>query len=636
MLQSADSTADHHSLLVSLSQVQVTRATNSGAAAPVGPDLRAGRFETRLSDLPLQLTVPVGCELARAQTAPASWQPTLAKPNRKTVGFGVRNCRTARPEIGSYRILTLVSIIISALFLTACAPRETAVERGNREQILHRGIGHDLAGLDPHLATQASDYSVLSALFEGLVAEDPVDLHPVPGVAERWELSPDGLTYTFHLRANARWSNGEPVTAQDFIGSWRRMLTGSFGADYANTLYVIQGAEAFNKGLAGFEQVGLSAPDARTLRVKLEHVTPYFLSLINHEAWFPVHLPTIEKYGSITDRANPWARPGRFVGNGPFNLKAWRTGQEIIVEKSSTYWDSSNVRLRGIHFHAIDSLDVEERTFRAGQLHVTDALPPGKIEAYRRDAPQFLRIDPLLGTYFYRLNTTRPFLNDVRIRRALAMAVNREAIVEKILHGGQQPALALTPPGTAGYTSSASLPYDLDAARRLLAEAGYPGGKGLPAFDLLFNTSESHRLIAEAIQEMWRRDLGVEVRLSNQERKTTLESRRAGNYQIMRDSWIGDFVDPATFLDVFQSDSGNNYTGWQDADYDALLFAASRQTDPAARIALFQKAEAILLKAAPIIPIYHYTHVFLIDPSVKGWNPTLLDHHPYKYVWLEK
>jgi len=193
----------------------------------------------------------------------------------------------------------------------------------------------------------------------------------------------------------------------------------------------------------------------------------------------------------------------------------------------------------------------------------------------------------------------------------------------------------LTPPDTAGYTPKDSVPTDFEAARRLLAEAGYPGGKGLPAFELLFNNSESHRLIAEAIQEMWRRELGVDVHLVNQDRKSTLEARRAGSFQIMRDVWIADFVDPASFLDIFRSDSGNNYTGWKNPDYYALLFAAARENNPTARIQFFQKAEAILLNAAPLIPIYYYTHVFLIQPSVKGWNPTLLDHHPYKHVWLE-
>lgn len=530
----------------------------------------------------------------------------------------------------------LSCLLLAALVLAGCAPRETAVEQGNREQILHRGIGHDLADLDPHLATLASDYNVLSALLEGLVAEDPVDLHPVPGVAERWDVSPDGLTYTFTLRAEAKWSNGDPVTAQDFIASWRRMLTPSLGATNASLLYVIQGAEAFNKGTAGFDQVGLVAPDAHTLRVTLEHPTPYFLSLLNHTAWFPIHAATLAKYGPVDRRGNDWARPGRFVGNGPFNLKSWRRGQEIVVEKSLTYWDHARVRLTAIHFHAIDSLDTEERAFRTGQLHLTEALPPGKIDAYRRDAPQWLRIDPLLGTEFYRLNVTRPFLNDARVRRALALAVDRQALVTNVLRGGQAPATAFTPPGIAGYTPAASLPTDVDQARRLLTEAGYPDGKGLPTFELLYNSSETHRLVAEAVQEMWRRELGVNVRLVNQELKGTLEARRSGNYQILRSVWTADYADPSSFLDIWRSDDGNNYTGWASADYDALLFAAARASDPARRHALFEKAETLLIDAAPFVPLYHYTHVFLIQPSVKGWYPTVLDHHPYKAVWLEK
>ncbi|QYM80754.1 peptide ABC transporter substrate-binding protein [Horticoccus luteus] len=521
-----------------------------------------------------------------------------------------------------------------AFGLAACGPRETVVQRGDRDQVLHRGIGADLADLDPHLATQAGDYNVLSALLEGLVSEDPVDLHPVPGVAERWDISPDGLTYTFHLRADARWSDGEPVTAQDFVASFRRMLTPSLAADYAPMLYVIQGAEAFHHGQADFSTVGVVAPDARTLRVTLDHAVPYFLSLLNHTAWFPVPLRVIEKYGSTTERGNAWARPGRFVGNGPFNLKAWHAGQEIVVVKSPTYWDAAHVRLTAIHFHAYDSIDAEERAFRAGQLHLTEALPPSKIAAYRRDDPALLRIDPLVGTYFYRLNVRRPFLNDVRIRRALSLAVDRSAIVEKILGGGQLPAHAFTPPGIAGYTSRAQVVTDFDAARQLLADAGYPGGKGIPPLELLFNSSETHRLIAEAVQATWRRELGVDVRLVNQDLNSTLDARRTGNFQILRSVWTADYLDPNSFLAIWTGSSGNNYTGWADSGYDSLLFAADRTADRTARFALLQKAEGVLLDAAPLIPIYHYTHVFVIRPSVHGWHPTLLDHHPYKYVYL--
>lgn len=531
------------------------------------------------------------------------------------------------------RLLCLVAI---ALGLTACGPRETAVERGNREQILSRGMGPDLSDLDPALATGTGDYTVLSALFEGLVAEDPVDLHPVPGVAERWDVSPDKLTYTFHLRANARWSNGDPVTARDFLASWQRVLAPSLAADNASLLYLVQGAEAFNKGLVtDFSKVGFAAPEARTVAITLEHPASYFLSLLQHWVWWPVHAPTLEKSGSLYQRGNRWARPETFVGNGPFTLKEWRLGQRLIVEKSATYWDAANVRLNAIHFYPIEDVSAEERAFRSGQLHLTEAIPLAKIDAYRTAQPQFLRIDPYLGTYFYRINITRPFLNARDVRRALALAVDRDLLVKTTLRGGQLPAHAFTPPGTANYTPTARIETNLDEARRLLAAAGYPDGKGAPVIELLFNTSDNHRVIAEAIQQMWRKALGLDVRLVSMEGKSVLAARRTGDFQIMRSSWIGDYADPLSFLSVWTGDSGNNYTGWSNPDYDQLLHQAARTDDPAARDALFQKAEALLVADAPFIPIYYYTHVFLLQPSVKGWSPTLLDHHPYKHVWLQ-
>jgi oligopeptide transport system substrate-binding protein len=526
-----------------------------------------------------------------------------------------------------------IASLLAAAALAGCS-RETDVSRGDRSQVLHRGIGPDLADLDPHMATLTRYYTVLSSLLEGLTSEDPVDLHPVPGVAERWDVSPDGLAYTFYLREGALWSNGDPVTSQDFIDSWRRILTPSLGAANASQLYVIQGAEAFNKGDAGFSQVGLRARDGRTLTVTLEHPAPWFLSLLSGPAWMPVHLKTIAKYGGVAERGNPWAAPGRWVGNGPFNLVSWRRGQEIVVAKSPTYWDASRVTLREIRFHAIDSIDAEERAFRAGQLHVTETIPAGKIDTYRREAPGLLRIDPLLGTYFLRVNVRRPALNDARIRLALALSVDRAAIVERVLRGGQRPAFAFTAPGLGGYEPEPVQRRDADEARRLLAKAGYPGGAGLPVIELLYNTSESHRTAAEALQEMWRRDIGVQVRLANEDFKSTEEARSTGAFDLLLSSWIADYQDPYAFLEVWRSDSSNNFTGWSNPDFDNLLFTAVRTADRAARNALYSRSERILLGEAPIIPIYHYTHVFLIRPSVRGWNPTLLDHHPYKAVSL--
>jgi oligopeptide transport system substrate-binding protein len=533
----------------------------------------------------------------------------------------------------AFRLPPLVAACL--LLLAACGPRETAVERGNREQVLQRGIGSEVADLDPQLAVNIAEMDVVSALFEGLVAEDPVDLHPVPGVAERWEASPDALTYTFHLRADARWSDGRPVTAQDFVDAWKRILTPSLAAENAGLLYALQGAEAFHKGATqDFAQVGATAVDARTLRVALEHPTPYFLSLLTHPAWMPVPVATIARHGAVAERGNPWTRPGRLVGNGPFVLKSWEPNRSILVEKSATYWDSAQVRLLGVRFHPIDSIDGEERAFRAGQLHVTYVLPRAKIEAYRRDAPQFLRTDPYLNTYFLRFNVRQPALADVHVRRALALAVDRTAIVDQLLRGGQQVAEAFTPPGLGGYAPPAGIATDADAARRELAAAGYPDGQGFPALELLYNTSDNHRVLAEALQEMWRRELGIEVRLVNQEFKVVLSERRAGRFQILLSDWVGDYLDASTFLDVMQGTSGNNYTGWSNPDYDAALFSASRLADPAARLAQLRQAEGLMLADAPIVPLYYNTHVFLLNPAVKGWSPTLLDHHPYKHVWL--
>ena len=534
------------------------------------------------------------------------------------------------------RALVLLAAGLAGLFWCGCTRRESAVQSGNRDQVLHRGIGAEVGDLDPQLATNIAELDIVSALFEGLVTEDPGDLHPVPGVAERWEVSADLLNYTFYLRPNARWTDGRTLTARDFVDAWRRILTPGLAAPNASLLYVLQGAEAFHKGaITDFAQVGATAPDARTLRLTLDHPTPYFLSLLTHGAWLPVPLAAIAANGPAAARSNTWTRPGQLIGNGPFQLKTWQPNRVIIVEKSPTYWDAARVRLNAIHFYPIDSVDTEERAFRTGQLHLTYVLPFGKVDSYRRNTPQFLRTDAYLNSYFFRLNTRQAPLNNELVRRALGLAVDRTAIVEKVLRGGQKSATSLTPPGLPGYAPPTGSLTNLAAARSALAEAGFPGWKGLPPLELLYNTSENHRILAEAVQEMWRRELGLEVRLLNQEFKVVLSERRLGHFQILLSDWVGDYLDASTFLDLWQGENGNNHTGWSDRAYDSLLFAAARNPNPAARAAQLQQAEAKLIAAAPVIPLYYNTHVFLIQPSVKGWNPTLLDHHPYKHVWLE-
>jgi oligopeptide transport system substrate-binding protein len=348
-----------------------------------------------------------------------------------------------------------------------------------------------------------------------------------------------------------------------------------------------------------------------------------------------VPLSTIAAHGSAFSRGNAWTRPSRLVGNGPFSLKTWEPNKVIVVEKSPTYWETAGVRLNAIHFYPTDSVDTEERAFRTGQLHLTYVLPFGKVDTYRRVAPHFLRTDPYLNSYFIRFNTRQSPLNNERVRRALAGAVDRTSIVQSLLRGGQTVATAFTPPGLPGYQPPPGAPTDFEGARALLAEAGFPGGRGFPPLELLHHTSENHRLLAEVVQEMWRRELGIEVRLLNQEFKVLLSERRAGRFQLLLSDWVGDYLDASTFLDIWGGDSGNNHTGWASADYDALLFAAARNPDSFSRAAQMQRAEALMLAAAPIIPLYYNTHVFLVQPAVKGWHPTLLDHHPYKHVWLE-
>lgn len=536
------------------------------------------------------------------------------------------------------RLISAVFCLLATVlgFTAGCKKRETPVERGNREGIFHLSIGSEPSDLDPHTVTGLGDAKLIQALFDPLVSFEPGTLAPVPALAERWEVSPDGLTYTFHLRADAKWSDGSALTAQDCVDSWRRILTPTLAADYAYFLYLIRGAEAYHQGrTTDFSTVGAVARDARTLVTTLTHPAPYFLQILLNSCWRPVNVRAIAAAGDPYRRGNPWTRPGRLLSSGPFVLKEWTTQQRVVVEKSPTYYDRDRVRLNAVHFYPTDSIDAEERAYRAGQLHATWSLPLSKVLPAQRENNPALRIDRNMETYFFRLNVRKAPLNDVRVRRALALAVDRDTIAGKILPGGRAPAPTFVPPLLKGYTPPARQAYDLAAARQLLAEAGHAGGAGLPPIEILYNNSEILRLVAEAIQQMWHRDLGIEVRLVNQEYKSVFASRRAGDYQVLLGSWTADYLDATTFLDLWRGDSGNNHTGWSDPAYDALSDRANTIADPAARAAVLAQAEALVLDAAPIIPLYFNTHVYLLHPAVKGWQPTPTDHSDFRYVWLE-
>jgi len=538
--------------------------------------------------------------------------------------------------------------LVAVVLLAGCGKKDSASATvAPRANVLRLGNGAEPEDLDPQAITGVTESKIVMALFEGLLAPDPHDLHPVPGVAESWEISADGLVYTFHLRANARWSDGTPLTAQDFLDSWRRMLSPRLASEYAYLIYnFVVGAKDYYEGrLTDFSQVGFAAPDARTVVVRLNHPTPYLLDIIAcHNAWFPVPVKVIARSGSTEVKKNGWTKPGQLVGNGPFMLKDWQPRQKITVVRNPYYWDAATVKLDAIEFYPIDDMTAEEQAFRTGRIDVTDTMPPAKIDTYRRQYPDVFHLEPYLGIYFYRCNVTKPPLTDKRVRRALALAIDREAIVKNILRGDQQPAYAVSYPGTAGYAPRARLPGGTDPAartaalteaRRLLAEAGYPDGKGCPPIELIYNTSEAHKAVGEAVQQMWRENLGVEVRLANQDWKVYLDTQHTHDYQMARAAWIADYEDPHVFLEIWSSDNGNNDTLWANAAYDRLLQSALAAPSREARYEIYQQMDALLVDECPVIPIYYYTHVSARSTKVQGWFPTLLDLHPYKYVWLQ-
>lgn len=548
--------------------------------------------------------------------------------------------RSSRPRRISPALGPLSSIFCLLFFFTlatGCARRDTPVEAGIREQVLHLGNGDEPRDLDPHVVVSFNDFNIVLALFEGLAGIDERTSQPIPALAERWETSADGLVWRFHLRHGAHWSNGDALTAQDFVFGIHRALSPQLASEYAYVLYPLKNAKAFNAGRGtDFSQVGVRATNDFTLEFTLERPAPYLAAAATLPAWFPVHRASIEKLGRFDDRAVPWTRPENMVCNGPFTLKEWSPGNRVVVGRNPNYWDARHVRLNRMIFYPIQNASTQEAAFRAGQLHLTSDVPLSKIAAYRRDNPAVLRIDPFLDTAFLRFNVKRVPFNDSRVRQALARALDRTALARDVILGGQQPAHCLTPPDTAGYTARAAIPDDFEAARRLLAEAGYPGGRGFPKVEIQFATLELNQRLLEAVQQMWRRELGLEVTLANKEQRVWLNDERQFNYDISYAHWIGDYVDPSTYLELFTSDGGNNSTGWANADYDRLVRTAGAEVDQNRRYELYQQAEAILMDETPIAPIFFGTRVFLCHPAVRNWQPALLGIHQYKNVYLEK
>ena len=534
-------------------------------------------------------------------------------------------------------LLFSLFLLMPTLLLSACGGGENNVDQGNRDGTLHWGNGTEPQSLDPHIATGVPEDNIITALMEGLVAKDSKTLAPKAGVAEYWTISEDGRVYTFKLRENARWSNGDPHNAHDYVWSWWRALQPALGNLYAYMYFSIDNAKEYYEGtITDFDQVGIKALDDSTLQVTLSNPTPYFLQLLSHYSLYPVHRGTVEKFGTADERGTRWTYEGNHVGNGAFQLSAWKINRRITVQRNPYYWNADHVGLNQIVFYPTENAVSEERMFRAGQLHRTSSVPSDKIPSYLETQNSSMRISPYLGTYFYRINTSVPHLQSKLVRRALALTIDREAITKNILKGGQIPAYAFTPPGTMGYYPESNLRFDPETARQLLAEAGYLNGKDFPATEILYNTNESHRKIAVAIQQMWKKHLNIDIKLLNQEWKVYLDSESIGNYEISRAGWIGDYVDPNNFLDMFLCNGGNNRTGWCNAEYDYLIgdIAPTAKTH-AERLAVFGRAEKLLMDELPVIPIYTYTSISLVNQAVKNYPSNILNKANYSEIYLQ-
>ncbi len=550
--------------------------------------------------------------------------------------------RSERGEFFSRRragIARAGALCLALLCLASCGRRETPAEKAAEDGVLILGNGADPASLDPSLATGTCEAKILNGLFEGLVCADQKDLSILPAAAESWEIFDGGLGYRFKIDPRAKWSDGSRVSAKDFEFAWKRTLSPELGSEYASLLFPIKNARAYNSGKEkNPDKVGVRAIGDGILSVRLEKPTPYFLSLLYHCAYFPLPRRTLAKFGAERSRGGVWTKPGNMVCNGAFKLEKWSINDRVVISRNPEYRAGEKIFLNKIVFLPVSNINTEDRAFRAGQMHITESVAPSRLAEIRALAPETLRSDRWIGVYYYAVNTSRPPLDNPDVRRALAMSIDRRAIIDSFLKAGQPPALSLVPGGCGGYElpDSAKMRENVAEARRLLAKAGYPGGKNFPAITITYNTSEQHKPIAEAVQQMWRKNLGVRAELLNLSWPAYLDARRRGDFDIARASWIGDYAAPESFLEIFRSDSGLNHSGFSDKSFDEKLGKARSAKSEKERFEILAEAEAELLQNAPIIPIYFYSRVFRISPLVKGWHANILDYRNYAGVKLEK
>lgn len=525
------------------------------------------------------------------------------------------------------RFRCLLVVLQFCFALTGCQHAEPAAD-------LTIVNGSEPESLDPQIVTGISEMRITKALFEGLTRLDARTAQPVPALAERWEVSPNGRTYTFHLRTNLTWSTGEPITTTDFVWSWKRALDPATASDYAGQLFYIKGAEDYYNGkLTNDAPLGFQALDARTLRVELNSPLAFFLDLCA----FPTLAVLPQKV--IAQHGDRWLHARPLPVSGAFQLGAWRVNDKVRLVRNPRYWDAANTASEIIDVLPANSANTALNLYETGVADIVwdKDLKPVELMDVLRSRPDFHTF-PYFGTYYYRFNVTKPPFNDPRVRRAFAMATDKAHLVRKLTGGGEVPARHYVPDGVANYEPPEGLPHDVEAARKLLAEAGFPGGKNFPRFSYTFfaggGGAQLQGKIGVELQQMWRAALGVELELRQIERKIFYSAQSKLDYDLSASSWVGDYNDANTFLDMFLSPSGNNRTGWKNPRYDALIHEANLQTDLKKRAELLRQAELILVvEEAPIVPLYFYAGFNYFDTNkITGIWQNLLDEHPMQYL----
>lgn len=556
---------------------------------------------------------------------PAAWLRNVALV---LVVLALSGCRTERGnEPGPMRLPQPVAIILDAN--ENPAPSILA-----ESQELHRGNGEEPQTLDPHRAEGVPAANILRDLFEGLVTTAP-DGRLMPGAAGRWDISRDGLSYTFYLRENGRWSNGEPVTAGDFVFSLRRSVDPNTAGVHARMLMPIENAAEILAGQLPLDALGVEALNDRTVQIRLSDPTPYFLGLLTHSATYPVHAPSLAEHGSA------FVQPGQLVSNGAFRLADWQPRSSITLERNEHYHSVNQVILERVVYYPIEDENTEFQRFRLGDLHWTDQVPNSQFEWLARNLPEALSVSPWFGTYFFGFNLTRePFRDNLALRQALNLAIDRDILTDKVTRFGEIPSFILVPEGLPDY--SPPLPEAAgwsqaereQAARELYARAGFSANNPLDV-ELRYNTSENHRRIAVAVAAMWKQVLGVRTRLVNEEFRVFLQNRQLKRRtEAFRAGWIGDYQDAYTFIELFHSAHPRNDSGYDNPRFDRLLAQIANERIPARRRNLMVEAERMLLADQVVLPVYTYVTKRLVHPLLKGWAANVMDFHPSRQMYF--